>query len=141
MRAGGLVGSKCVWGGPLAAMACLLLGVGISECSVTAYGADCVRLLDRMTRRCTVSSSMARCALQRGVCDQQLCFDLSLRLLLQTNGQYYSVHGKTADRIARLYYSTSGVIKDSLGLRYLTCAQASPIARPPCPPHASSPAP
>ena len=41
---------------------------------------------------------------------------------MQTNGQYYSVHGKSADRIARFYYSTAGVIKDSLGLKYLTCA-------------------
>ena len=48
---------------------------------------------------------------------------------LQTNGQYYSVHGKVADRIARFYYSTAGVIKDSLGLKYLTRAPTWPVAQ------------
>ena len=35
-------------------------------------------------------------------------------------GQYYSVHGPAANRVARFYYSTAGVIKDSFGLKYLT---------------------
>ena len=33
---------------------------------------------------------------------------------------YYSVHGQNASNVARFYFSTSGVIKEDLGLKFVT---------------------